>query len=114
MTKARERLLSAATGTHPLEPGTLDPTDVVDGSPSTASTELAALDGASVGLWEITAGTVRDTEIDEVFVVLSGDATVRFEDGSALELGPGVAVRLYAGDRTVWEVRETLRKVYLA
>lgn len=114
MTHARERLLSAAAGSHPLEPGTLDPADVVSGEPRTASTELAALDGTSVGVWEITVGTVRDTEIDEVFVVLSGDATVRFDDGSTLELGPGVAVRLYAGDRTVWEVRETLRKVYVA
>lgn len=114
MSAAAQRSLSDDVGTHLLEPGTLDPADVVSGEPRTASTELAAWDGTSVGLWEITAGTVRDTEIDEVFVVLSGDATVRFDDGSTLELGPGVAVRLYAGDRTVWEVRETLRKVYVA
>ncbi len=114
MSAAAQRALSAGVGTHRLAPGTLDPADVVAGEPRTASVELATLDGTSVGVWEITAGTVRDTEVDEVFVVLSGDATVRFDDGSTLELGPGVAVRLQAGDRTVWEVRETLRKVYVA
>ncbi|MFD1824763.1 MULTISPECIES: cupin domain-containing protein [Mumia] len=111
---AAARLLSGDVEAHPLQPGALDPADVVHGTPAVASTALATFGDLSVGLWEITAGAVRDTEIDEVFVVLSGDATVRFEDGSALELRPGVTARLYAGDRTVWEVRETLRKVYVA
>ncbi|MGH1563969.1 cupin domain-containing protein [Mumia sp. DW29H23] len=114
MTRAQDRLLSGDVGTHPLDAGELDPADVVAGTPSVASRTLSTLGDTEVGLWEITTGTVRDTEVDEVFVVLSGDATVRFDDGSTLVLGPGVAVRLHAGDRTVWEVRETLRKVYVA
>lgn len=47
-----------------------------------------------------------------MFVVLSGRATVAFEDGPTLEVGPGDACRLRAGQRTVWTVHETLRKVY--
>ncbi|WUP39433.1 acetate--CoA ligase family protein [Streptomyces europaeiscabiei] len=53
----------------------------------------------------LTAGAVRDVEVDEVFVVLAGEATVRFETGESIELAPGVVVRLHAGERTEWEVR---------
>ncbi|KAA1424521.1 cupin domain-containing protein [Mumia zhuanghuii] len=113
MTHARDRLLTDATLSHPLEVDGPDPDDVVAGSPTTASAELGSLGETRVGIWEITAGTVRDVEVDEMFVVLAGDATVRFEDGSTIALRPGVVVRLHAGDRTVWEVRETLRKVYV-
>ena len=57
---------------------------------------------------------MSDVEADEVFVVLSGAATVEFDDGTAsLTLGPGDVVHLAEGARTVWTVTETLRKVYL-
>lgn len=75
--------------------------------------ELADLGGAGIGLWEMAPGEDRDTEADEVFVVLAGAGTVAFEDGSVLTLAPGVVVRLHAGDRTVWTVTETLRKLYV-
>lgn len=45
-------------------------------------------------------------------MVLSGSASVEFDDGTVLELGPSSTVRLRAGDRTTWTVHETLRKVY--
>ena len=53
-------------------------------------------------MWEMTPGTMSDVEAEEVFVVLSGSATVEFEDGTVLELGPSSTVRLRAGDRTTW------------
>jgi uncharacterized cupin superfamily protein len=58
---------------------------------------------------------VTDTEVDEVFVVLQGRATLEF-DGSdeVLELHPGVVGRLAAGARTRWTVTDTLRKVYIS
>ena len=59
-------------------------------------------------------GTDTDVEADELFVVIAGRAVVDFtETGRRLELAPGDVVRLSAGDRTVWTVSETLRKVYL-
>jgi uncharacterized cupin superfamily protein len=63
----------------------------------------------------MTPGTATDTEVDEVFIVLAGSATVRFDSPElpAIELAPGSVVRLTAGMRTTWIVRETLRKVYI-
>lgn len=75
---------------------------------------LTELGGAEVGTWEMAPGTDHDTEVDEVFVVLAGRGTVTFADGEVVELGPGTAVRLRAGERTTWVVSETLRKVYVA
>jgi uncharacterized cupin superfamily protein len=91
----------------------LDPEDVLAGDPRTASRELMRATGTTdLGIWEITEGTVTDVEADELFVVLSGSATIAFEDGPTLDVGPGDVCRLRAGQRTVWTVHETLRKVY--
>ena len=97
-----------------LDADELDPGDVLAGDPATASKTLWTSKDDTVhhGIWEITPGTVTDVEADELFVVLSGRATIAFEDGPALEVGPGDVCRLPAGVRTVWTVHETLRKVY--
>jgi uncharacterized protein len=86
----------------------------IAGKPRTGAAKLGAFGGVSLGVWEMTPGTMRDVEIDEVFVVLRGAATVAFEDGTVTDLEPGDLVRLHAGQKTVWTVTETLRKVYLA
>jgi uncharacterized cupin superfamily protein len=90
----------------------VDTSQVVTGSPTTAVHEL----DETTGVWEMTPGAMSDVEIDEVFVVLSGEATVDFVDPdlASIELRAGSVVRLTAGMRTVWTVRETLRKVYVA
>ena len=75
---------------------------------------LATLGDAEIGLWGMAPGIDHDTEVDEVFVVLAGRGSVEFEDGEVVTLAPGVAVRLRAGERTIWTVTETLRKVYVA
>ena len=91
----------------PLEPTADDPL--------TAVAELGRFAGLEVGVWEMAPGTATDVEADEVFVVIAGRARVDFPDtGRSLELAAGDVVRLTAGDRTVWTVTETLRKVYLA
>lgn len=107
----------------PHEPVPAD--QLVAGAPTTGVADLDADDldaggsgtgsARTVGVWEMTPGTMRDVEADEVFVVLAGDATVEFDDSDLppIELGPGAVVRLEAGMRTVWTVRETLRKVYV-
>ena len=101
--------VTAAVLTTPLDPGT-----VLDGAPEAGSRALAAVSGVEVGVWEMSPGTATDVEVDEVFVVLSGSGTVTFEDGEAVDLGPGSVVRLREGEHTTWVVRETLRKIYVA
>jgi uncharacterized cupin superfamily protein len=86
----------------------------VRGEPTTGAEAIDDFGGLEVGVWEMTPGVMSDVEADEVFVVLSGAATVEFADGSdTLHLSPGDVVRLAAGAETVWTVTETLRKVYL-
>jgi uncharacterized protein len=87
----------------------------VSGTPRTGTLAFGEFGGAEVGVWEMTPGVMRDVEAEEIFVVLSGAATVEFDDGTtALRLGPGDVVRLAEGSQTTWTVTETLRKVYLS
>ncbi|GGI44524.1 cupin [Agromyces flavus] len=104
--------------TRPLAHEPVPDDQVVAGAPTTAYGELdVSADGArELGVWEMTPGAMRDTESDEVFLVIAGRATVEFIDPAlpAIELAPGSLVRLEAGMRTVWTVHETLRKLYVA
>ena len=87
---------------------------IVAGFPATGAVDLD--EDMGIGIWEMTPGAMSDVEIDEMFVVVSGSATVEFVDPAlpSIELAAGSIVRLEAGMRTIWTVRETLRKVYLA
>lgn len=82
--------------------------------PGVVDTAVTTLGEAEIGLWQVDPGVLHDVEVDEVFLVLAGSGSVTFDDGSVLALGPGVLVQLRAGDRTVWEITETLRKLYVA
>lgn len=85
------------------------------GAPATSLATVAVLGGTEIGVWEHSPGRSEDLEEDEVFVVLSGAATLEFVEPRrpALSIGPGDIVRLAAGERTIWDVTATLRKVYL-
>ncbi|QDQ91004.1 cupin domain-containing protein [Rhodococcus sp. WB9] len=84
-------------------------------APMVGERVLGDFAGATVGIWEIEPSISCDVEIDEVFVVLSGDATVQFDDGTPdLELGPGSVVHVRSGQKTRWIVRDTLRKIFIA
>ncbi|OAN41625.1 cupin domain-containing protein [Microbacterium sp. H83] len=100
----------------PLVHEPLPADEVLIGRPTAASLALATLGDVEVGVWEMTPGTASDTEVDEVFVVISGHARIEFVEPtlSAIEVGPGSVVRLAEGQRTTWTVTETLRKVYIA
>ncbi|GAA1994719.1 cupin domain-containing protein [Catenulispora subtropica] len=99
-----------------LEAVELEPSQIVAGEPRVSELVLSESEDGRVvrGIWQMTPGVVTDTEADEVFVVLSGRATVEFEDGTVLEVGPGDVAVLTEGARTRWTVHETLRKVYQA
>ncbi len=84
-----------------------------DGVLATGLAVLARTDALEVGVWEHPVGRSTDIETDEVFVVIAGSGRVVLEDGRTLDLHPGVVGVLDAGTRTVWEVDEPLRKVWL-
>lgn len=86
---------------------------VAAGAPTTGHAVVATGTPVEVGVWEHTTGSSTDVEAEEVFVVLTGRATVEVEDGPVLELGPGSIGVLAAGARTTWTVHEPLRKVYV-
>jgi uncharacterized protein len=108
------RLLSPDVTTASLDHEPLPGEEVVDGSPTAAVLTLGSLGEHEVGVWEMTEGTARDTEVDEVFVVVAGRGWLTFDDGERIDLAPGVAVRLTAGERTVWTVTERVRKIWVA
>ncbi|OEJ31496.1 cupin domain-containing protein [Streptomyces subrutilus] len=97
-----------------LEAEELDPLQILSGEPVVTGKVLwESPDGSQVrGIWQITPGVVTDTEADELFVVVSGRATIEVEGGATLEVGPGSACVLREGDKTTWTVHETLRKAY--
>jgi len=97
-----------------LEADPLDPAQILEGTPEVSGKVFwESEDGTQIrGIWQITPGVVTDTEADELFVVVSGRATIAVEGGGTFDVGPGDACVLREGDRTVWTVHETLRKAY--
>ena len=97
-----------------LTPEPLAREQIVSGTPEVTGKVLwESEDGRQVrGVWQITPGVVTDTEADELFVVVSGSATIEVEGGPTLTVGPGDMAVLREGDRTTWTVHETLRKAY--
>ncbi|SIO10784.1 cupin domain-containing protein [Agromyces cerinus] len=113
------RLITGALTDAPglvLEHEPVPADQVVAGAPATGYQALDSSEAGEIGVWEMTPGAMRDVEVDEVFVVLSGAATVEFEHPIAdpIMLAPGAVVRLEAGMKTIWTVRETLRKVFIS
>ncbi|SCK29772.1 cupin domain-containing protein [Vogesella sp. LIG4] len=87
----------------------------IAGQPRVGTALLGSLGGCNIGVWEMSPSISTDVESDEFFIVLFGDATVSFADGSPeLQLSAGSVGHLRAGTATTWTVRQTLRKVYIA
>jgi uncharacterized cupin superfamily protein len=90
---------------------------VPGGEPTTAFAQLGTIAGADYGLWEMSAGAMRDVEGEEVFLVISGTGRIEFDEPAqnAVELAPGTLVRLEEGMKTRWFIDEVpLRKLFIA
>jgi uncharacterized cupin superfamily protein len=92
-----------------------EPVSVVRGNPRASVLELYRDDIVECGVWEVTPGVFagENDGFAEHMHVLSGEATVSSEDGSTVELRPGVTFVARAGWRGAWDVRETVRKIYV-
>jgi len=96
-----------------LELSPLDPATIISGEPAVYHQAIYEGDDLLVGIWQHGVGVSSDVEADEIFVVLSGRATIEIQDGPTLEVGPGDVCSYPPGIRSTWTVHETLRKVYL-
>jgi uncharacterized cupin superfamily protein len=69
----------------------------------------------STGVWECEPGefTAARDDYSEVCHILSGTATVRGDDGTVADVGPGSLLVLPLGWRGTWVVQETIRKTYV-
>jgi uncharacterized cupin superfamily protein len=93
--------------TRPSQPGMW-----VDGGWPTATYEtMDELGGVALSVWETTAGVVADIERDEVVAVVSGNGTIRFDDGPAYNLRAGLCLRLRTGERAEWTVTTPMRLI---
>ena len=104
-------LVQATTMALQHEP--LPAEQVIAGAPTTGIAILVEGE-PEIGVWEMTPGAATDVEVDEVFVVLSGSATLVMPGVDPVELIAGSVVQLAAGMSTTWTVHETLRKIYVA
>ncbi len=76
-----------------------------------------ALDGAGAndqGVWECTPGSFeRQIESAEVMHILTGSATFTPVGGEPVSFGAGDTVFFPKNTFGVWEIKETVRKVYV-
>lgn len=100
-----------------LEVETVPDDQSVRGEPTTGWRSLGTTLGLEVGVWEMSTGAMTDIEVDEIFVVISGEATVTLivdeQPTEVIDLRPGSICRLPEGAHTLWEVTRTVRKVVL-
>lgn len=104
--------LAARAADAELTPYDPEPDSVLAGNPVTSGAVLAGDDKVRCGIWQITPGTSVQVATPGMFVVLSGRATVAVDGGETFDIGPGDVCTWDGGERTVWTVHETLRKVW--
>jgi uncharacterized cupin superfamily protein len=95
-----------------LTPYDPEPDSVLAGNPVTSNAFLTSDDKVTYGIWQITPGTSVQVATPGMFVVLSGSATIAVDGGQTFDVGPGDVCMWDGGERTVWTVRETVRKVW--
>jgi uncharacterized protein len=95
-----------------LAPCDPDPDSVLAGNPVTSNVVLTSDDKVKYGIWQITPGTSVQVATAGMFVVLSGRATIAVDGGPTFGIGPGDVCIWDGGERTIWTVHETLRKVW--
>ena len=104
-------LANAHTMTLPASAPRANP---IKGDPHESTGELWVHNGLNVGVWQSTPGVFPASRIgyDEVFICLSGAATMTGDDGVRYDLSPGSVLFTPAGFTGRWDVTETFRKVY--
>lgn len=76
--------------------------------------DLEGAGGSSMGIWECTPGQFpRQVAAAEVMHILTGSCSFTPEGGETREIHAGDTLFFPADTRGMWNIRETLRKVYV-
>lgn len=87
---------------------------VREGKPEAQTLVIRADDRSEVGLWRCTPGeflTTRDG-YSEFIHIISGGGQLISDDGTTIQLGPGVIISLEDGWSGRWVITETVSKSY--
>jgi uncharacterized protein len=97
-----------------LPPAPIPACNVIDGQPEASAVLLAERPGGlAAGLWTCTPGRFRwDYASDEVAHIVEGSAIITDQHGAVFTVGPGDVVHFARGTWAVWEVHQTVRKVW--
>jgi uncharacterized protein len=84
------------------------------GKPAESALPLYEDGRCKIGVWECTPGIFRGVKdgVGEHAFITAGEATVYGDDGTVVELLPGVSFVTPRGWSGRWEVRQTVRKQY--
>lgn len=90
--------------------------DVIDyGTPREGWLSLGPVGDSAAGIWEMRDGSVFHTETSRVFVVISGGATIKLlDEGRSIDVKTGDVMRLNAGTKTRWIVKDHVRSVFMS
>ncbi|WP_202421836.1 cupin domain-containing protein [Gordonia sp. SID5947] len=95
-----------------MHPYPVEPERITPGTEATANVLWDREGGNELGaVWQMTPGVLEGVKAEETFIVISGRATIEFEDGRVSEIGPGSVGVFFEKDSTRWTVHETLRKI---
>ncbi len=66
-----------------------------------------------LGIWSCTEGAFECTELgDELQTILSGRLILTRANGDSIEAGPGDTIHTRKGERVLWDIQETVTKVF--
>ncbi len=101
----------------------MGPSDIVDVSVFTTQdttelnhTHFETMDeSVSVGTWECapTREVIESYPVHEMMTVVSGAITLTHKDGRKESFGAGDTFYIAKGQHVVWEITQTLRKIYM-
>jgi uncharacterized cupin superfamily protein len=75
---------------------------------------LDPANGTETGIWECTPGTWRrQVTQSESCTFIKGHAIFHADSGEKIDIRPGTAIFFPANTTGIWEVQETVRKVYM-
>jgi uncharacterized cupin superfamily protein len=98
-----------------FEPYPLDPADIIEGEPNSRVHWLRQDDsGLLTGVFAADPVKTRYAwPQDETIHVLEGEVRIEFDDGDALELGPGDVASFKKGDTAIWHIKSPFREFFV-